>query len=517
MRAYLRRFAGSERELLLITGLSMVNGLLPAAAVFCIKTVFDGVAADEPVDAALAGLTLVAVLTPTLHVARSFRSRRLAWRLVHDLRMQLHARFHAPDVEPSAGQRLAALTVECEELQYGVSAIVTLLRAPLAIASLVATLLFLSPTLTLRSLLVVPVFAAVVVGGGRWVRRAASAWRDDRAALIEELTDQHNGRETTLDLGVVSHQVARAASFSTRERERRITLDAFRTLPPALLQSAVLLTVVVLVASAVPEVRGGTLTTGGLLAFTAALALLRDPVVRLAEVHTLLARSTAALERVLSVVERPLPPKRSRAERFAVAVDLPGRLEASVVVPAGQKVALVGPSGAGKSTLLDALFGGVGTGEGPPVVRCRQEPWVFARTLRENLDLGRGIPETDRVRILDALGLSTLEGRLDTEVGEQGANLSGGERQRLALARALVGEGALLLDESTSEVEPPRAHAIAKVLASLDRTVVFATHEPHFPEVADRVLFLSEGQVLLDGPHVELMQDERYADLWRRA
>jgi ATP-binding cassette subfamily C protein CydCD len=182
----------------------------------------------------------------------------------------------------------------------------------------------------------------------------------------------------------------------------------------------------------------------------------------------------------------------------------------------GETVALTGPSGCGKSTLLSVILGlrlpdsgsvtlgRVELAELDLAAWRRQIAWVpqrphlFARTVAENVRLGRPEASDEEVAAaLEAAGLTDVVARLpfgaDTQLGEGGAGLSAGERQRVSLARAFVRDAPLLLlDEPTASLD---AGTEADVLAAVRRLVVGRTalivaHRPALAALADRVVTL---------------------------
>jgi ATP-binding cassette subfamily C protein CydC len=228
--------------------------------------------------------------------------------------------------------------------------------------------------------------------------------------------------------------------------------------------------------------------------------------------------------------------------RFAYA---PGERPAldglSFDLPAGRRVALVGPSGAGKTTLLNLLLGfwpyahgqvwlnGVELrASGPEAARrllavMPQSPYLFDATLRDNLRLAR--PTAEDAQLAEALAqaqladfVAALPGGLDTRVGEHGLRLSGGERQRLALARALLQPGPLLvLDEPTANLDPltERAVLAALLAASAGRSTLLITHRLVGLEAMDEILVLDHGRLVERGTHAGLLAaGGLYARLW---
>jgi len=196
-------------------------------------------------------------------------------------------------------------------------------------------------------------------------------------------------------------------------------------------------------------------------------------------------------------------------ERGAVLTDVSFRFEA------GKAYAIVGPSGAGKSTLADILLGLTTPDSGTilvnggqiPIAAARgrfmlveQQSKIFSTTLRENLQLGMQVPDT---QLFDALKLVNLDELvrgldkgMDTRLTYLGENFSGGQRQRLGIARALVrGPEVLILDEATSALDPVmRAEVVHKLRSKLRQgIIIFITHDAEIAAMADEVLTIGPG------------------------
>ncbi|MHC4972645.1 MAG: ABC transporter ATP-binding protein [Planctomycetota bacterium] len=191
-----------------------------------------------------------------------------------------------------------------------------------------------------------------------------------------------------------------------------------------------------------------------------------------------------------------------------------------LVVPDGQRVALIGPNGSGKTTLLRALAGilkpDAGTARPAAGLTPRElarrvaflpqeEHWEFPFPVEDVVACGRyahapGLfreAVEDHVAIdtaLAAVGLAPLRARPITE-------LSGGERRRAVLARALAQRApALLLDEPTTALDLEHRHAVLTVLSGFSGTVVLATHDLDAAAAAcERVVVLAAGRVVADG------------------
>jgi ATP-binding cassette subfamily B protein len=216
--------------------------------------------------------------------------------------------------------------------------------------------------------------------------------------------------------------------------------------------------------------------------------------------------------------------------------------EFSLEIPAGQKLALVGPSGSGKTTfvrlimrLFDVTSGAIRI-DGVDIASITQEnlrehigfvpqdPVLFHRTLMENIRYGKRDATDEEVMRAATLAhcddfIDKLPLGYDTFVGERGVKLSGGERQRVAIARAILKDAPILiLDEATSALDSHSEMLIQDALHTLikGKTTIVIAHRLSTIREMDRIIVISEGKVVEDGVHDELIHTEGgiYKKLW---
>lgn len=207
----------------------------------------------------------------------------------------------------------------------------------------------------------------------------------------------------------------------------------------------------------------------------------------------------------------------------------------SFEVAAGQTVALLGSTGSGKTTLMalltrfyDYTEGSI-TLEGVPlntyprrflreqIGLVEQEPFLFSRTIRENITYGihGAVSDEDvfaaaRAAAVHDVIMKFPEG-YETLVGERGVTLSGGQKQRVALARTLLKNPRILvLDDATSSVDTQTEAEIREALSKMmeQRTSFIIAHRIQSVMTADLVLVMDEGRIVQRGTHETLMRED---------
>ncbi len=215
--------------------------------------------------------------------------------------------------------------------------------------------------------------------------------------------------------------------------------------------------------------------------------------------------------------------------------------EISFHVEPGQRIALLGATGSGKTTLINLLLrfyeptagrillDGRDLRDYPLTVLRRQiglveqEPFLFSRTIRENILLGteREVSEEELIAATRAAAIHDVilgfpQG-YETLVGEKGVLLSGGQRQRIAIARMLLKNPRILVfDAATSALDAETEAQIEAALESLTggRTTFIIAHRIRTVMKADLILVLDRGRIVQQGRHDQLLADEH--GLYRR-
>jgi ATP-binding cassette subfamily B protein len=291
----------------------------------------------------------------------------------------------------------------------------------------------------------------------------------------------------------------------------------------------------------------GVITFGTLVAFLLYLDWFFQPIINLANVYNLFQAALAALGKLLGLLDE-VPAIVESPEGVDLAAPVRGEVSLSsmtfgydagrpvlhgidLMVPAGQRLAVVGETGSGKSTLAKMVLRLYDPQTGTVAVDGRdlrevstasrtgaislipQDGFLFNGSLRRNLTYARpDATDRDVWNVLRAMGIDGwidgLADGLDTEVRQRGSRFSAGERQLIALARAFLADpSVIVLDEATSNLDPETEVEVEGALRVLlaGRTAIIIAHRLRSAERADRVIMIDDGRIIADGTHTELV------------
>lgn len=290
-----------------------------------------------------------------------------------------------------------------------------------------------------------------------------------------------------------------------------------------------------------------TITVGTYLAYAGLIVWLIFPMRNLGRLIVQMSSGLVSYKRVMDMIAQnrePLDDGDVQPDKdvnghltfqkvgFAYESDSPVLKEITFEVKPGQVVALLGSTGSGKTTLVNLLprFYDYTSGEimldsialtrysrrylRRQIGTVEQEPFLFSRSIRENIAYGVGRQVSDeeietaaRAAAVHDVILTFPQGYA-TLVGEKGVTLSGGQKQRVAIARTLLkNPRILILDDSTSSVDTETEAEIRQALVNLmvNRTTFIIAHRIQSIMTADLILVMDHGEVVQCGTHAELV------------
>lgn len=455
----------------------------------------------------------------------------------------------------SPGDMLQAVRQDVTQLRALVFAVAGIVLEAASALGLFAAAFWISPRLTLWSLIVLPLAALPVLLAARRASTRSLSIRKTGYALFDALMEMLRGIRV-----VKVYRGDEAMTRRTMDKSRQyffelIEMVRVQSYATVLMESIAGLGIVIVVVVGGYDVLQGRLSWPSLLAFMLAVRAMYGPVNNLQGRIVELGTLTASTNRIAELLEtRPLVADTPTAvalapELTSISFDAVGfsynertvLRGVSLTVRAGETIGIVGPSGSGKSTLLNLVARFYDPTEGSVrfdqhdlrTVRLNdvydrigivtQEPFLFASSVRENIRCAR--PEASDVEVEQATQSAGVHDEIlqftngyDTIIGIGGVGVSGGQAQRINIARALLkNPPLLLLDEATASLDSLSELVVQDALERLmaGRTTFVVAHRLSTMRGASRILVLDQGEMVGLGSHAELLEQcTVYRAMW---
>jgi len=448
--------------------------------------------------------------------------------------------------QKSNADLLSKVIFNIEQVSESTANVLTvLIRDTLTIIVLSIYMVYLSPMLSAVIFTASPVIALIVKILSTLFRKYSERIQDSMGDVTHSIKETLQNHRIIKIFNGQEGEGTRFAQINEINRRHHMKLLRTKAIGDALTIFVASLGVAGVVYVATLDEVKGSMTVGDFSGFITAMVLLMTPLKRLTNVNAMIQRGIAAASSIFSLLdernELDLGTKDAKKLNgsvqfknvtFSYGADRETLKNINTKINAGQTIAIVGKSGSGKSTLVNLIprFYDVASGcieiddlsiESYTLQSLRsnislvtQEVTLFNDTIENNIVYGGHSSHEIQAAIKDSHideFIDDLPKGLQTRVGDQGILLSGGQRQRIAIARAMLKDAPILiLDEATSALDSESEKLIQKAFDRLmkNRTTFVIAHRLSTIENADRILVLSDGEIVEEGTHDGLLSQE---------
>ena len=454
------------------------------------------------------------------------------------------------------GDIISKVASDVQVVQFSVTATLQVIfKEPLQLIAFLVALFVISPSLTLYSLLIIPVSAFIISRIVKRLKSQATSAQQTYGTMISYLDEALSGVKIIKAFNATNFIKRRFDGENRRYSKIMRSMAKRQQLasPVSEALSVTMISLIVLYGGYLILNHRSALNAGQFIAYIAIFSQLMRPAKAISDSFSNIHSGIAAGERVLALIdEKPMindAPGATAIKEFNegihfenVSFSYPGRevlKNINLTVPKGKTVALVGPSGGGKSTLMDMIPRFIEPQSGRISIDCHdintvtsislrslmgivnQESILFNDTIFSNIAFGKTDATIEQVeaaaRIANAHNfIMETEDGYQTNIGDRGTKLSGGQRQRICIARAVLNNPPImLLDEATSALDTESEKLVQDALNNLmkNRTSLIIAHRLSTIQNADNIIVLENGVIVEEGNHQELIKNN---GLYRR-
>jgi len=450
--------------------------------------------------------------------------------------------------EQKKGDLMSRMIGDIGEIQSSiVMALEGLIKDPLTIISYLIYMVYISPSLSLFLLILLPLTALIIGKISKRLKKQSTTLSIMAGENLSQVEETLGGIKV---IKAFSAEDSMMHKFKKGNDKLFILLNKMtmrRDLASPLTEvlGVTVLSIILYAGGRLVFSEGRLLASGDLISFIIAFAMMINPAKNLSSTVSNIQKGMGAIERIEEILNAPVvvedKPNAITFSGFNRSIEFKNVSfrygdeavikNINLLIEKGKTVALVGSSGAGKSTLADLIprFHDVSEGEilidginikdysiaslRKQMSLVTQEPILFNDTIAGNLALGNSNATAEEIaaaaKIANAHNfIIQKEAGYQTNIGDRGNKLSGGERQRVTIARAVLqNPPILILDEATSSLDTESERLVQDAIINLmqDRTSLVIAHRLSTIKNADEIIVMQKGEVIERGTHEALI------------
>ncbi len=452
--------------------------------------------------------------------------------------------------EKRKGDTISRLSGDVDEVKNSVLSVLEMIvREPLTILFSLATMLFISPKLTLFVFLFLPISGFLISKIGKSLKKGSLKVQQEQGVFLSILEETMGGLRIIKAFHAESIFQKKFQDSNERFYRHSNKVMNRQNLASPLSELLGIITIGILL------VYGGwlvfvdrTLEASFFIGYIMLAYNILTPAKAIAKASYSIKRADGSAHRILELLEaentitdRENPVQKERFDAHISIKNVSFKYEDQYVlknfsleIPKGKTVALVGQSGSGKSTIANLLTRFYDVNEGSIEIDgvnirdiskkslralmgiVSQDSILFNDSVANNLKLGK--PDATQAELREAAEISNsyefikeLPQGFDTNIGDSGNKLSGGQKQRLSIARAVLkNPPIMILDEATSALDTESERLVQEALENMmkNRTSIVIAHRLSTIQNADNIVVLSKGKIVEQGQHQALLQQK---------
>ena len=552
------------KSILVVSFLSLLVGIAEIIKPYLVKIVIDdylsqgiyekGMITIGTIGAVYIGIVIIGniidfVATTAINMIGEDAIYKLRNKLYHYIQ---HANIPFHDQTP-AGKLFVRITNDVEDIATMFKDVVaTIIKDILLIIAFIVVMLSISSKLTFIALAIVPFIIIFSFISTKLANKFQEKTKTIRTKLNSFLAESIYGVKLIKIFNIQREK---------QEENNKLTQSLFRSILPNAVNNNILpalmtilenVGICLIVWACTYHIFGIEMQVGIIYMFITYLRQIFDPINRIVENVETVQEALVSINKVYEILEQKQ--YLENLEEGKTLERIQGKIEfrnvwfsydnenwvlknVSFTIPAGQSVAFVGKTGSGKTTITNLInrFYEIQKGEiliddvnikemnirdlRQHIGMILQDPFVFARSIRENISLNHMISDE---KIEEAIELASADSminampnRLDEIAKEQGSSYSAGEKQLLAFARVFAHEPDIfILDEATANIDTQTEKLIQKSIDILSstKTSIFIAHRLSTIINVDQIIVLQNGEIIEQGNHQELVQKGGYYD-----
>ncbi len=447
------------------------------------------------------------------------------------------------------GDIMSRITNDVQEIENSITlALEVAFRDPVTIILSFAYLFWRSPSLTLFTLIMLPVAGWIITIIAKKLRKTAKITQESLGRIVNQTDEMISG------LRII--KAFNAAKFINKQFKKEtddyantyVSYARKRELASPLSEFVGVLFVggILIYGGYLVLNQQSNMNASGFLTYIIIFAQVLNPAKNISKAIANVQRAIASGDRIFGVTDtQPViksKPNAIRVDQFNNEIRFdnvsfayehtPVLKSINLTIPKGKNIALVGPSGGGKTTMADLIprFYDITSGQllldGIPIRDIElkslrdlmgivsQESILFNDTIFNNIAFGLDHASEEDVmqaaRISNAHDfISEMDKGYYTNIGERGMKLSGGQRQRISIARAVLkNPPILILDEATSALDSESEKLVQEALNNLmkNRTAIVIAHRLSTIQNADKIIVIQQGLIIEEGTHAALIK-----------